>query len=415
MKLEAPVWRHDSVATGPTLIGMLSHETEQQRWQFVFDSDYLKVDNALELDPHWCRRLSRSPLKHDGASPPGAFADVALSGWTFDMARRALPEHRQWTWWDRLVLAPDDGFGALSVGDPASKPNLKSAFILEAVQQTPELLRSLSNDSSSGAFGGERPKIAIQADGREWLLKFPAPGDPVDIAIAEATALTLAMQCGLNVPSHYVVQLGVDTLPALLIERFDRNMGSRIQAVSAATALGLGINTDVDSPKRSYRHLRSVLREPNDAIELFKRIVFNAVVHNGDDHPWNQSLIQIGRGRWALSPLYDVTPFVQAQHPCVHRMDLISAPYARVPRGQSQAAPLRRISDMKTLGIAGDQIARLSTQECRAIIEQISTHVVENWQKVFADHASKKQEGAGLIQGANRWAKSFEGFAHLLA
>ena len=414
MKLEAPVWRHDCENAGPTLIGTLSYAAEQQTWQFVFDSDYLKTDDAKELDPHWCRRLSRSPLKHHGAGPPGAFADVALSGWTFDLARRALPEHRQWTWWDRLVLAPDDGFGALSVGDPATKPNFKAAFILDTVGQTPELLRELSNNSSSGAFGGERPKIAIQADGREWLLKFPAPGDPADIAVAEATALTLAKQCGLSVPSHFVVQLGVNSLPALMIERFDRNTNGRIQAVSAATALGLGTHTDVDSPKRSYRQLRSMLREPSDAIELFKRILLNAVVHNGDDHPWNQSLIQLGRSRWALSPLYDVTPFVQAQHPCVQRMDLISPPYARPARGQTRPAPLRRISDIATLIIAGDQIAGLSAQECRSIIEQFSTHIVQNWREVFFDHASTNQDWAGLFQSPDRWANSFEGFATLL-
>lgn len=101
MKLEAPVWRHEFGLVGPTFIGTLSHVIDNQQWQFNFDSAYLKSETAQELDPHWC----------------------------------------------------------LSVGDPAAKPDLKSAFILEATHLTPIILRTLTNDSSSGAFGDNPLRI----------------------------------------------------------------------------------------------------------------------------------------------------------------------------------------------------------------------------------------------------------------
>ena len=414
MRIEAPVWRHEPNLADPTFIGTLSHLPENQQWQFDFDSTYLRSETALELDPHWCRTLSKSAFKYIGTSPPGAFADVALSGWTFDIARRALSGQRQWTWWDRLVLAPENGFGALSVGDLAAKPDLKSEFILEAVRLTPSILRALNNDSSSGAFGGERPKLPITADGREWILKFPALGDNGDLAIAEATALSLGRQCGLKVPNHYVIQLSASTSPALMIERFDRSGSSPIQAVSAATALGLGTNTDIDSPKRSYRQLRSLIREPGDDLELYKRMVLNAIVHNGDDHPWNHSLVQLGRGRWALSPLYDVTPFLQAKHPCVHRMDLISPPFSKPVRGQDRINPLRRISDVPTLLLAGHQIAGLDAEASLILIEKMATHVAHHWRDVFNKHANSRLQNEALRASPERWATSFEGYMQLL-
>src|SRR5690606_35882292 len=134
------------------------------------------------------------------------------------------------------------------------------------------------------------------------LLKFAQPSERADTVVAEATALTLASELGMRVPAHEVEWF--NDVPALSIDRFDRGAGLQgpvCHCVSAATALDLVPGTDVEDAKRSYVKLRSKLKRPNDAAELYGRIVLNAVVGNTDDHPWNTSLRQVGLGDWELA------------------------------------------------------------------------------------------------------------------
>lgn len=123
-------------------------------------------------------------------------------------------------------------------------------------------------------------------------------------------------------PAHEVIRIG--KVAALQVDRFDR-AGTRNawHCISAASALRLLPNADPDDPKRSYVALRSKLREPKDAEELFKRVVLNAAVGNNDDHPWNTSLRQLGLRTWELSPLYDVQPFFVRSHIPSFRMAIL--------------------------------------------------------------------------------------------
>lgn len=139
---------------------------------------------------------------------------------------------------------------------------------------------------------------------RPVLLKFAMPSERGDSVAAEATALTLACELVMRVPSHQVEWF--NDVPALSIERFDRSAGVSgpvYHCVSAATALDLVPGSDVENAKRSHVQLRSKLKRSSYAVELYARIVLNAVVGNTDAHLWNTSLRQVGLGDWGLSPL----------------------------------------------------------------------------------------------------------------
>jgi len=402
----APVFRWSEGPDGnrlPVRVGELTQEVN--RWEFLYDRDYLaQGKSAWELDPRDIRLKQGAPFTRVGVVPFPVFCDVALSGWSLDILQKrrhqllgseANPE--PWGWWERLLYAPADGFGALFIGELGAKPAVEDILASVVPAVTPETLAAVSMESSEGAMGGERPKISGMFRATEGsdpvpvLLKFALPSERTDTVVAEATALTLAQQLGLKVPAHHVLE--INGLPALCISRFDRGGGTTgpvYHCVSAATALGLHQGTDVDDPKRSYVTLRSKLKEPGDALELFRRIVLNAAVGNTDDHPWNTSLRQVGLATWELAPLYDVLPFFHRSGVPVFRMAILK-----------QGA---RTASMKNLIAAGRQIGGLkSDAEAYKVITKVLAHVQSGWRQVFDEHAK-------AISGsqADSWQNVFE-------
>lgn len=392
MTRRAPVFRWVVDPTtqerSPVRVGELTQEAT--RWEFLYDADYLALgENAWELDPTAIRNKQRAAFTRVGSAPFPVFCDIALSGWSLDALRKRAPaflgadaasNEEPWGWWERLLYAPDDGFGALFVGNLNDKPDAAPA-LNDAVQSvTRASLAQPTQDSSSGAMGGERPKMALYVDGkngllpRPVLLKFAMPSERNDSVVAEATALTLASELGMRVPPHRVEWF--NDVPALSIERFDRGAGRSgpvYHCVSAATALDLVPGSDVEDPKRSYVQLRSKLKRPSDAAELFSRIVLNAVVGNTDDHPWNTSLRQVGLGDWELSPLYDVMPFFARRGVPALRMDI------------ARQRPSRAATRANLLA-AGKHIAGHDEATATAIIDNTVAYVRDHWRRVFNQH-----------------------------
>jgi serine/threonine-protein kinase HipA len=125
--------------------------------------------------------------------------------------------------------------------------------------------------------------------------------------------LRLARRCGINVAESRIETVGGKDV--LLIKRFDREKIDagylRARMISGLTVL----RADEDPNLRtrwSYvilaEELRRIVAEPQkDARELFRRMCFNAMISNLDDHPRNHAFIARNQD-WALSPAYDLTP-----------------------------------------------------------------------------------------------------------
>lgn len=409
MTRRAPVfrWIYDD-AHGRRAVRAGELTQEATRWEFRYDADYLaRGPQAWELDPTGIRGKQRSAYSRLGPAPHPVFCDIALSGWALDAVRKraakVLPDLKAdpdepWGWWERLIYAPADGFGALFVGNIEDKRRVETALFEELGQVTKaSLAQTALEESSSGALGGERPKIVIfwEDDHQPGpihpsILKFALPSERPDSVIAEATALTLARDMGLRVPAHHVAWWGGQ--PALCIRRFDRGPGFEgnvHHCVSAATALDLVPGSQVEDPRRSYVRLRSKLKRPGDGLELYKRIVLNAVVGNTDDHPWNTSLRQLGLGDWELAPLYDVLPFFSRAGRPVFRMAITDRQ--------------ERVGSMSNLVSAGRLIGGLQEEMARQTVADIRGHVRDHWRSVFDRHAQGRAEG-----GLEDWAPVFE-------
>ena len=129
--------------------------------------------------------------------------------------------------------------------------------------------------------------------------------------------MTLARSAGISVAETRVVKLPGEH--AIAVRRFDRDGVRRIHSLSAGTALRAAAAAGQE-PDLGYPALAQLLRRAGvagsgeneaDARELFRRMVFNILIDNTDDHEKNHALLVVDparHGRFRLAPAYDVLP-----------------------------------------------------------------------------------------------------------
>ncbi len=225
-----------------------------------------------------------------------------------------------------LYFAGDDRFGALGVSTSADEylprrlgplPTLKDADELH------ELIRKVQNNepvpaaqrrliSPGATMGGARPKGLIDIAGHQWVIKF-SDGDPADTPLIEHASMTLAQRAGIRTAETQAVRLTHGH--AVAIKRFDRLGGLRLHSLSAGVALRAA------GERFGYPELAQLLRRrgvtDGDAYvaqmrELFRRMVFNILIDNTDDHEKNHALLMTDAQQYQLSPAYDILPSGQA-------------------------------------------------------------------------------------------------------
>ena len=158
-----------------------------------------------------------------------------------------------------------------------------------------------------GSLGGARPKAVLKEQGVLKLVKFPSKDDEIDVEAWEATLLKLANLVDINAPKIKLLKTKASKHSILLIDRFDRVLDQRICYLSAMSSLNY---CDGDTDDASYIELADfIAREGDleDAQELWKRMVFNVIVHNKDDHLRNHGFLRIDN-KWKLSPVFDLNP-----------------------------------------------------------------------------------------------------------
>ena len=160
--------------------------------------------------------------------------------------------------------------------------------------------------------GGAKPKCLTQIDGQEWIAKFQPGNEPLNKPAIERGTLELAKACGISVPENRLINLP-DNKQALLIKRFDRAKMKPLHYMSGQTLCGVLFNDagQVINDTRSYLVLADTLSKisadpQTDRVDLFRRIVFNILVNNHDDHVKNHGVIRSLNGQWRLSPAFDL-------------------------------------------------------------------------------------------------------------
>jgi serine/threonine-protein kinase HipA len=291
---------------------------------FEYTTEWLQRPDAVAIDP------ALLPLQrgtHHAATLFGAIHDCGPDRWGRMLSERAVRKKvlEQKPYRDiEYVLALDDPsrIGALRFRCDAESPFLtpgtgklpplvrlnaliRATGAINAETETAEDLRFLLGAGSP--LGGARPKALVSLpDGRLALAKFPKPDDTRDIAAGEILALSLAREAGVQVPEHQLV--AVNRQSVAVITRFDRDQRGRIPFISGSTLLGLS-----QEDPGAYTSLADGIRQygndvAGDLRELFRRLIFSLLASNYDDHLRNHGFLMRDRGRWSLSPAYDLNP-----------------------------------------------------------------------------------------------------------
>lgn len=164
------------------------------------------------------------------------------------------------------------------------------------------------------SLGGARPKVnVVDENGDLMIAKIPSVRDEYDIAIWEHFAATLASKAGINAAKTRLVKVGPTAYHTLLSKRFDRDGDKRIHFASSLTLTALRDGDGVDTGK-GYMDIADAmageagvsLLKPN-LEELYRRIAFNILIGNSDDHFRNHGFLLRKTG-WELSPAYDMNP-----------------------------------------------------------------------------------------------------------
>lgn len=293
------------------------------RGQFTYARSYRERSDALELDPYELPLAAGTAEVVGESGIFGALRDAAPDAW----GRRVIESRLGATLpseLDYLLESPEDRAGALSFSATREPPeprqprallDLESLLAAATAIDEGEPYAQLSQLLDPGtSMGGARPKSVVQDGAAQWLAKFPTRQDRWNVAVVEAAMLDLAAECGIAAAEHRLVEVARKSV--LLVKRFDRVAAPdgglrRARLVSARTVLRAGDGV-TERAAWSYPRLADELQrwvgDPRrDRRELFRRMAFNALISNLDDHPRNHALVAPGR-EWALSPAYDLTP-----------------------------------------------------------------------------------------------------------
>ena len=217
------------------------------------------------------------------------------------------------------------------------------------------------------SLGGARPKAnVIDTDGKLYVAKFPSKKDLENTELLEHFAHSLAASAGINVAKTRTIKISKDR-DLLLSERFDRTIeGKRIHFASAMSLLGLNDGAGCNTGNGYLDIVDFILHDCTDVKqnlqELYRRVAFNVMFGNTDDHFRNHGFLLTSKG-WTLAPAFDINPSAKSSQ-CL----LID--------GNTEQA------NVNTL-LAASESYMLERQEAAEIIEQVRSDV-SNWRSVAA-------------------------------
>ncbi len=365
---------------------------------FRYGRRYLERPDAVPLEPFELPLDVRpfTTTKLNGIF--GTLRDALPDSWgrrviEHELGRVGLDET------DFLLHSPDDRAGALSFGVGQQPPGPFRGYnraidlekLLRLAEQVvndehgdpdPQLAQVEGLLRPGTSMGGARPKNVVEDDEGLWIAKFPDRGDRWSNARVEHSMLRLAHECGIQAPESRLARIG--GADVLLVKRFDRQKVDgghwRHRMVSGLTILDTDDNANARE-RWSYLLLADELRRRSsrpaaDLAELYRRMVFNALISNTDDHPRNHALIALGAD-FQLSPAYDLTP-----NPLVslEKRDLAMT-----------MGDFNRYAN-RTNALSGHARFKLARDDANAIIDTMQAVVRQRWYPLLREHGTTEAD-----------------------
>jgi serine/threonine-protein kinase HipA len=360
----------------PVLIGDLQFVRMQRSVSLRYDAHWLAQGFALSED---LPLLDQEFIAEDKDVVVGAVDDARPDRWG-ERVIRFIDRPARLSLMEFLFLAGDDRFGALGVSVSRSAyeprrlgplPQMNEVEDVQAVVQKVMAGESVAEDlkrliTPGVTMGGARPKALVNLDGQQWVVKFSEPGEALDVPLIEHAAMSLSSLAGIRAAQTMPVPLKRGH--AVAVRRFDRDGGMRLHALSAHVALRAA------GEEMGYPELAQLLRRRGPVRsgagkahmrELFRRMVFNILIDNTDDHEKNHALLMTDSGEYELSPAFDVLPTGQA----------LGYQQMRVGSDGATSSIENALSELNQFG--------LSKQEAQEDVRMIA-RAVDGWRDHFA-------------------------------
>jgi serine/threonine-protein kinase HipA len=359
----------------PMLVGELNLVRASRGVSLRYADSWLERGFALSED---LPLVDEEFLPADKETAAGAVDDARPDRWG-ERVIRLLDKPPRLSLLEYLYFAGDDRFGALGVSTSATEYRPRRLGPLPALRDAAriqELIRRLQDGEAlpeqerrllapGVTMGGARPKALLDIDAEQWVVKF-GDGDATDAPLVEHAAMTLALQAGIRVAETRPVRLTAGH--AVAVKRFDRDGDRRVHCLTAHAALRAA------AERFGYPELAQLLRRRGvtagdryvaDMHELFRRMVFNILIDNTDDHEKNHALRVTDAQQYELAPAYDVLPTGQA----------LGFQQMRVGELEADSTIANALSMA--------QLFELSDKQAVAQVRRVA-RVVEGWQQHFA-------------------------------
>ena len=286
--------------------------------QIFFEYDAAFIKKGLELSPFnlplKAGVIESSDRTFEGLF--GVFNDSLPDGWGRLLLDRKLMNAGlnpgALSPLDRLCFVGTSGMGALSY-EPENRGAI--SYITNDLDEIDSEIQATLDENDTyvddllvlgGSSAGARPKVLLNIDGVDWLIKFRSNLDPKDMSAIEYAYHLMAIDARLIVPEAklFPSRKGVGFFG---VKRFDRNGD---QSIHMHTTSGL-LHADHREPYLDYESImKATLYLTKDIRQCeiqFRNTVFNVLSHNRDDHSKNFSFLMDAQGNWTVSPAYDLT------------------------------------------------------------------------------------------------------------
>lgn len=328
---------------GPKCVGILSAQQAKGRkaFSFSYDKDWISSQEQILLDPDIAWYSGQQYPSSNKKENFGVFLDSMPDTWGRTlMKRRAAIQAKEQdkpvpVLYDidfllgvhdlsrmgalRFKKDPDSDFldnDPVSPAPPwASVRELQhGAALVESNKDTAEVRKWLAMLMAPGSsLGGARPKANIKDEqGNLWIAKFPSNNDMIDKGAWEYLAYRLAVHAGIEMTESRIEKVA-GKHHTFFTKRFDRDNTERIHFASAMTMTGKNekfIREEISSYLDIVEFVQfSGAHITEDLHQLWRRMVFNILISNTDDHLRNHGFILIEEG-WRLSPAFDINPSI---------------------------------------------------------------------------------------------------------
>jgi len=377
-------WGNEQVA-----VGTLAEQ--ERRIYFEYDAAFLSAPRPISPFKLTVRPGLFEHAERDFSEVFGVFNDSLPDGWGLLLMDREFKKRRlsptTVSVLDRLAYIGTRGMGALTYHPQTATEEERFLIDLEALaRQATRVLEGSAEDVlpalsiAGGSPGGARPKVlvGVRDDGRlisgtsslpegyhHVLIKFPAQEDPSDIGAVEAAYALMAQTAGVDVPPSRLFETQ-DGGRYFGVERFDRKGNQRLHMHT----LGGLFHASHRLPSMEYegflKATLSLTKDQRQVEEAFRRMAFNVLAHNRDDHVKNFSYLMDRNGGWRLSPAYDLV-------------------FSEGPRGQHTmaiAGEAERPTERDMLRVAED--CNVDTHGAREIIQEVRD-AVKQWPSFAKD------------------------------